>query len=247
MKSAGIDIGSRTIKLVIVENGMVVFVRKAETSFDPLAVCKGLMTNVYYDQIVATGYGRHLFKGHFGGEVVTEIKAVALGARTLVGGCRTILDIGGQDSKAIVLDGAGKVLKFEMNDKCAAGTGRFLEIMSLALGFSLEEFGRTSLDTEQSAAVNSTCTVFSESEVVSMVSRGVARNRIARGLHEAVVKRSIAMMRRNPVEDDVVFVGGVALNPAIRTLLEESLKKTVHTTADPQIVAAFGAAISKCS
>lgn len=244
MKSAGIDIGSRTIKLVVLDNGKLIFSRKAETSFEPATVCENLLRAVQYDRIMATGYGRHLFKERFGGDVITEIKAAALGTRSLVPGCRTILDIGGQDSKAIALDSSGKILKFEMNDKCAAGTGRFLEIMAIALGFSLDEFGKAALATEQSASMNSMCTVFAESEVISMVARGASRMEVARGLHEAVVRRSSSMMKHNSIEEDIVFVGGVALNPAIHKLLGLSLGKAIHIVPDPQIVCALGAALS---
>ncbi|MDZ7264639.1 MAG: 3-hydroxyacyl-ACP dehydratase, partial [candidate division KSB1 bacterium] len=142
MKSAGIDIGSRTVKLVVLEDGKITHIRKGENSFDPLKVCAEFLQGVDYDVITATGYGRHLFSQHYPCEVISEIKAFASGARHLFPNCRTILDIGGQDTKAISLAVDGKLLKFEMNDKCAAGTGRFLEIMAMALGYSLTDFGQ---------------------------------------------------------------------------------------------------------
>jgi len=141
MRLAGIDIGSRTIELVVVQGGEIVETRQADSGFDPMARAMEMLQGVNHDHIMATGYGRHLFELSFDAPTVTEIKAYAVGAKALFPGVRTILDIGGQDSKAISLNGSGKVIKFEMNDRCAAGTGKFLEIMAHILGYSPDQFG----------------------------------------------------------------------------------------------------------
>ena len=133
-----------------------------------------LIDGVKYDTIVATGYGRHLLKGHLDCPVISEIRAFALGAKAISPACRVILDIGGQDTKAICLNETGEMSKFEMNDKCAAGTGRFLEIMANALGYSLEEFSNAALSAERAEKINSMCTVFAESEVISLTAQGAS-------------------------------------------------------------------------
>jgi predicted CoA-substrate-specific enzyme activase len=145
MRRAGIDIGSRTIKLAVLEHGRLVLSRKSVTSYNPLETARELMNGVAFDVIAATGYGRHLIKGHLDCPVISEITAFALGARFFSSGCGSILDIGGQDTKAISLDSEGNMNKFEMNDKCAAGTGRFLVVLATALGFTLEEFAEAAL------------------------------------------------------------------------------------------------------
>ena len=134
MRFAGIDIGSRTIELVVLKDGKIIESKQADSGFDPMAQAGEIIEGVEHDHIMATGYGRHLFELSFDAPTVTEIKAYAVGARFLFSEVRTILDIGGQDSKAISVNNEGKVVKFEMNDRCAAGTGKFLEIMANTLG-----------------------------------------------------------------------------------------------------------------
>lgn len=243
MISAGIDIGSRTVKLVVLEDGQIILSRRRENSFDPLAVCRELLEGVRYDRLIATGYGRYLAKQHLNCEVITEIKAFALGARASFPHCRTILDIGGQDIKAISLDGNGGVRKFEMNDKCSAGTGRFLEIMAMVLGAQMSEFGNLALKAGRAEKINSTCTVFAESEIISMLSRRAMPEEIAMGIHQSVASKAKSMLGRVAVEDEVVFVGGVALNPCVVKMINESIGKTVHVPHDPQNVGAYGCAI----
>lgn len=244
MISAGIDIGSRTIKLAVVENNSLLFTRKIENSFDTLNACKGLLKDISYDQITSTGYGRHFFAEHFTCNTISEIKAFALGANYTLPSCRTILDIGGQDTKAILLDEHGKLKKFEMNDKCAAGTGKFLEIMAMALRYTLNEFGEVALKAEESININSMCTVFAESEVVSMLARGIDRVKVAKGIHQSVATRSLSLLRRVGIEKEVVFAGGVALNKGIVHLLEQQLQMKIFVPNDPQIIGALGAALN---
>lgn len=241
---AGIDIGSRTIELVVVDgNGNIIQNIQTDTGFDPMAEAKNMINGIEYHQIIATGYGRNLFEISFDAQTVTEIKAHAIGARAFFPEAQTVLDIGGQDSKAITMFENGKVKKFEMNDRCAAGTGKFLEIMAKALGFSLEEFSKQALLAENDITISSMCTVFAESEVTSLIGKGQNRQEIARGLHKSVIRRAAGMINRVSAEGDIVFTGGVAKNACIRDFLSEALKRKVLVPDDPQLIGALGAAL----
>ncbi len=243
MRYAGIDIGSRTVKLAVLENGRLVLSRKSVTSHNPFETAQELLDGVVFDGITATGYGRHLIKGHFACPVISEITAFVLGARFFTTGCRSILDIGGQDTKAISLDSEGNLCKFEMNDRCAAGTGRFLEVMATVLGFTLEEFSAAALSAGRAVKINSMCTVFAESEVVSLTSQGAERNEVALGIHKAIVSRSTGLLKRVALPGGIFFAGGVALNDCMRILLENEMGRPVFVPPDPQIVGAIGAAL----
>lgn len=244
MRAAGIDIGSRTIELVIVnEDARVMQSLLADTGFDPMAEAEKLMDGLDFDCIMATGYGRNLFEISFDAQTVTEIKAHARGARAFFPAAQTVLDIGGQDSKAIALSESGRVKKFEMNDRCAAGTGKFLEIMARTLGFGIEALGSEALLTEKDVNISSMCTVFAESEVTSLIARGKDRREIARGLHSSVARRVAGMINRVSIDGDIVFTGGVARNPCMRKLLKEQLGRNVLVPEEPQFVGALGAAL----
>ncbi|WP_457576285.1 acyl-CoA dehydratase activase [Desulfomarina sp.] len=244
MNYAGIDIGSRSIELVVVdEDEQIVSALQADTGFDPITEAGKLTEQCVFDRIMATGYGRNLFEISFDAPTVTEIKAHAVGAKALFPGAGTILDIGGQDSKAISLFANGKVKKFEMNDRCAAGTGKFLEIMATALGFTIDEFGREALTAEKELSISSMCTVFAESEVTSLIARGENRHEIALGLHASVMRRAASMINRVWTDGDIVFTGGVAKNPCMITLLEGKLEQKLLVPDDPQLVGALGAAL----
>lgn len=241
---AGIDIGSRTIEVVVVDDaGEIMTSLQADTGFDPMAEAKKLMAGVAYDHIMATGYGRHLFEISFDAPTVTEIKAHATGARVFYPNAQAILDIGGQDSKAISLFENGKVKKFEMNDRCAAGTGKFLEIMARTLGFDIEAFGREAMRTDTHVNISSMCTVFAESEVTSLIAKGQDRRQIARGLHSSVIRRASGMINRVASEGDLVFTGGAAKNPCLQALLAEKMNRPVMIPDDPQCIGALGAAL----
>jgi len=243
MRTAGIDIGSRTVKLAVFEDGQLVASRMRENSFDPLAICRELVAGEVYDSIVATGYGRHLLARNMATGVVSEIKASAVGSRWIYPACRTVIDIGGQDTKAIALNPSGRLLRFEMNDKCAAGTGRFLEVMAMALACKLEEFDALVQSSCQGYSISSTCAVFAESEVVGLIGRGVPRASVARGIADSIVTRTRTLALRVGVAAEVVFIGGVARNASFRDLLRERLGLAVHVPQDPQMVAAIGCAL----
>ncbi len=244
MRYAGIDIGSRTIELVVVDDrDEIQDSLQADTGFDPIAEAKKLIGMVEFGHITATGYGRNLFEIAFDSPTVTEIKAHATGAWTLFPEVLAILDIGGQDSKAISLLGNGRVKKFEMNDRCAAGTGKFLEIMANSLGYKIDEFGPEAMLAERNLNISSMCTVFAESEVTSLIAKGESRREIAGGLHESVVRRAAAMVNRVAGEGDIVFTGGVGKNPCIVRSLAERLGRRVFVPDEPQSIGAFGAAL----
>lgn len=246
MRCTGIDIGSRTIEVAVMEGGRVVETRQRDSGFDPLKEALKLLDGAKHDRIMATGYGRHLLEVALDAPTVTEIKAYAVGTRFLVPAARTILDIGGQDSKAISLNESGRVLKFEMNDRCAAGTGKFLEVMARALGFTIEEFGTHALKASKDIQISSMCTVFAESEVTSLLAKGEDRLDIALGLHRSVVRRAAGMLKRVSEQGPMVFAGGVAKNPCMHHLLEEALQTEVTVPENPQMVGAFGAALLAC-
>jgi predicted CoA-substrate-specific enzyme activase len=243
VRAAGIDIGSRTVKLAVIDGGELALSRKALTMHDPFETARGLVDGVEYDGITATGYGRHLVKDFLGCPAISEIKAFALGARVILPRCRVVLDIGGQDTKAISLTETGELHKFEMNDKCAAGTGRFLEVMAAALGYTLDEFSAAALSAGRVEKINNMCTVFAESEVISLTARGAARHEVALGIHKAVASRSVALLMRVSPPREVFFAGGAALNECMRELIGREFGAPVFVPADPQLVGAFGAAL----
>lgn len=244
MRSAGIDIGSRAIKLVLTEGGRVVHRAVEDTGSDPLAVCRRLLDGAAYDSITATGYGRHLFREHWpSAGVISEIKAVAVGATALVPDCRTILDIGGQDSKAIALDATGRVRKFAMNDRCAAGTGQFLELMATALAYTRDEFEAAAGRAARAQKLSSMCSVFAQSEVVSLIARGASREETARGVHESIAGRTAALAGGVPLEARAVFTGGCARNACLVSLLSAAVRQPLEVPESPQTVAALGCAL----
>lgn len=244
--TAGIDIGSRSIELVVLEGGGVVRAQTVPTTFDPLGQCRRLMDGLDADRVVATGYGRRLFAEQGGLEgvgAITEIQAYAVGARALVPEAASVLDIGGQDSKIIVLDGQGRTIRFEMNDRCAAGTGKFLEFMATALQVPLPEFGAFALAADKRIPISSMCTVFAETEATSLMAGGESAPNIALGLHLAIAGRIAGQLKRVGVLPPLVFAGGVARNPCMVRLLSESLGFEPVVPRDPDTVGALGAAL----
>ncbi len=189
-----------------------------------------------------TGYGReHVDAIPYN---VSEISCHARGASFLLESARTIIDVGGQDVKVIALGKSGKVVDFAMNDKCAAGTGKFFEAMARTLRCTVEELGEMSLRSNASVPISSTCSVFAESEVISHINKGVDRCDIARGIHDSIARRLTAMVNRVGLTQDVVLTGGCAKNKGLRAALEEMIGvKLVEIPCDPQINGALGAAL----
>jgi len=242
---AGLDIGSRTIALVEWEGDRITRADVIDTGTDPVGNARSLIQGRVYRRLVATGYGRQLAaERELADEVISEIKAYGLGAYHLHSDVGTVLDIGGQDSKVIRVGPGGRVLRFEMNDRCAAGTGRFLENMAHALGMKVDEFGSHALQAGGSSVrISSMCTVFAESEVVSLIARGEDSHRVALGLHQAIVDRVGSMVRRTGVAERFVFAGGVAHNKCLQQLFSEALGVPITIPDQPQIVGALGAAL----
>jgi len=245
MLTTGLDIGSRTIALVDWDGQRVVREVVVDTGSDPLVNARRLLEGRARDRLVATGYGRHLAAERaLADEVITEIRAYAIGARHLYPDVQTVLDVGGQDSKAIRVGPGGEATRFEMNDRCAAGTGRFLENMARALGLDVAAFGPHALAAGSEAVrLSSMCTVFAESEVVSLIGRGEDSRRVALGIHRAIVGRLAAMVRRVGLAERFVFAGGVAYNPCLQQLLAEELGLSLTVPESPQTVGALGAAL----
>jgi predicted CoA-substrate-specific enzyme activase len=241
--NAGLDIGSRSIELVVLKDGETYLRRRAETSFDYLAQARELLDGVEPEHLVVTGYGRHLVAAELAVTHVTEIRAHAAGSRYLFPAARSILDIGGQDTKAMALDPGGRVLRFEMNDRCAAGTGRFLEVMSQALGCRVTELSDLAEGGRDTLKLSSMCTVFAETEVVSLRARGASAADVARALVTSIATRSATMVRRVGVEGSIIFCGGVARNKAVAKALEAALGKPVLVPPEPDFTGALGAAI----
>jgi predicted CoA-substrate-specific enzyme activase len=248
---AGVDIGSITAKTVIMDRKNRVLAQKVlhQGIVNEAAALTSLtealdMIDLEQDQldrIITTGYGRNLVS--FGHKNITEISCHARGANYLFPKVRTVIDIGGQDSKVISLDREGRVTTFNMNDKCAAGTGRFLEVMARALEVPLEEMGRLSMDSTSPANVSSLCTVFAESEIISLSAQGHPKVDIIAGLHEAIGRRLQAMVKGVGVRPQVMMSGGVAKNQGVLRVLERILGADIIVPPEPQIVGALGAAL----
>jgi predicted CoA-substrate-specific enzyme activase len=241
----GLDLGSRTTKVVEMAGGEVVRFDIFDTTHDSILKVRARLDRRDYRRAAAAGYGRYLMNAHLDCRVVTEITACALGARFLDPAAGLVIDIGGQDSKVIQLgDGPGAFTEFEMNDRCAAGTGRFLEVMARLLGYGLEEFGRAACEADETIALSSMCTVFTESEVISLLASGRDRKAIARGLHQSVADRVFPLAARLEANGDVLMAGGVALNPCFVDLLAGKLRRPVIVPPRPQLVTAIGAALA---
>ena len=250
MPVAGIDIGSLTAKAVILQDSTMLSSSLILTghnsrlagrqALDEALQSAGL-DEAGLDLMVATGYGR--LAADFTGEKVTEITCHARGAYFVRPDARTVIDLGGQDSKAIALSDNGKVQDFVMNDKCSAGTGRFLEVMAHALQIELDDLGRISLQSDSPASISSVCTVFAESEVVSSVAEGVSKVDIVAGIHQAIASRIYAMAVRILVRERIVMTGGVARNQGVVRALEKRLKTEIVVTEMPQHMGALGAAL----
>jgi len=251
---AGIDIGSVSTKAVIINEQEEILSfsliptnsDREKSGTDVLELVLGEIgksrDSIKY--VLSTGYGRRSFADS--DEVLPEIICHAKGTKFLYPAVRTIIDIGGQDSKVIELDQQGIVSKFGMNDKCAAGTGRFLEVLSeRILNVSIEELGALSLEPKNPCTISSVCTVFAESEVISYLSENRPKEDIAYGLHRAIAKRVIGIGSTAAINyrELIVFSGGVAKNIGVIKALEEALGKEVTAPKEPQITGALGAAV----
>jgi predicted CoA-substrate-specific enzyme activase len=251
MPFAGIDIGSTMTKAVITDGegkvlGSIIGPTGAEHRHLALQVMgealdkTGLVLEAL-DFIVATGYGR--INVPFADKQITEITCHARGIRALFPTARTVIDIGGQDSKGIKLDAGGKVINFVMNDKCAAGTGRFLEVIADSLGIPLAEMGDLSLTAKEAVSISNTCTVFAEHEVTSRLAEGVGIPEIIAGLHAAIAGRVVNLVRTLGIQKDVAVTGGGAMNIGLIRAVENQVGFPVLVPAEPLLTGALGAAL----
>lgn len=241
----GIDSGSTATKGILLHRGNVIRRFIAPTSFHPARTIEEAWTHLSHDLnekpfLTLTGYGRQLVS--FADRQVTEISCHALGARYLAPDTRAVIDIGGQDSKAIVLDDGGTLCDFLMNDKCAAGTGRFLEVIVRTLGANIEALDKLTANVEPHP-LTSMCTVFAESEVISLRSAGVPPESILAGIINAMARRSAHFISRLTTQGPLLFTGGVSRCERFRQLLEQHLGSPVATHADAQFAGAIGAAL----
>ncbi|MGI6679190.1 MAG: acyl-CoA dehydratase activase [Dehalobacterium sp.] len=243
----GIDVGSTSTKIVLLNEDQLHYLIRP-TGWSPRDAAQEILeellqgqalTRADIDYIVATGYGRIAIT--YADKEVTEITCHGRGAAFLVPEGDTIIDIGGQDSKVIKITSQGKVLDFMMNDKCAAGTGRFLGVMAVALGLDVDELGK--FQDVKPAPITNMCTVFAESEVIGLLAQGTPKDAIVSGLHQAIARRVAAMVKKMGSYEKVVFTGGVALNQGVCRSLEKELGTKIIVPEYCQIAGAIGAAL----
>ena len=251
MICAGIDAGSRAIKVVLLDTDTVEVVASGtvdqgieqetlalqlfETLLEDAGINRSAVSN-----IVATGYGRNIVG--FADTTITEITCHARGVRHLIPDAMTIIEIGGQDSKLIRLNTKGSVQDFAMNDRCAAGTGRFLEVVAARLGVQLEQLGDIAARSRRPAAISSMCVVFAETEIIGLLAAGALPEDIVAGVQAAIASRASAMAGRR-LDTPAIFTGGVALIPGMEAALQSALGRPVTVAPDPMMTGALGAAI----
>ena len=250
MYTLGIDIGSTTSKCAVLKDGKELVANSLQTgglgtggpeeALAQLWQTSGL-TRADMACAFVTGYGRKNYQGADG--EISELTAHALGGRFVFPDLRTVIDIGGQDAKVIALSPSGKMTNFVMNDKCAAGTGRFYEAMARSFEMSLPEFSNLSLTAKNVIPITAQCTVFAESEVITLVGEGKPMDEIAAGIQMAVAKRCFVMSKKAGATDAITLTGGCAKNAGLKQAIEHVLKlKVIDLKTDPQLMGALGAA-----
>lgn len=251
MITAGIDVGSKNIKVVLLKDGQVVARAVGTTGFEQSVVAEELFERALAEaglvrgdvkHVSATGAGRSVID--FADSKVTDVTAAARGANFLYPGVTTVVEVGAEESRGIKTDGSGRVLDSAVNEKCAAGSGSFTEAMARALEMSLKEFGEKSLESGLKIPMNAQCTVFAESEVVSLIHSGTEKKDIARAVHDAIASRISSMVRRVKLEGDVVLLGGLAYNPGFVKSLKDNLGiSELKIPENAEFADALGAAV----
>ncbi|MBT3961229.1 MAG: 2-hydroxyglutaryl-CoA dehydratase [Candidatus Marinimicrobia bacterium] len=249
--SAGVDVGSTQTKAVIINEGLEIVGRSLiDTGANVVQAAEKAYLNALNNSgrreeevayVIGTGYGR--YKVTFGDTQVTEISCHGRGAVHMFPKTRTVLDMGGQDTKAISVSETGEIVDFCMNDKCAAGTGRFLGAASMALDIPLDKLGATALESEKPVKISTTCTVFAESEVLSWLGKGKKIQDILLGVHKSISSRSISLLRRVGLDDEITFTGGVAKNIGMVEVLNKNLGSKMNVSDDSHFMGALGAAL----
>ncbi len=247
---AGLDLGSTMTKVVIIDEDEKILARvESHTGAEHRRLANKVMEQALkqaslpfqkISYVVATGYGR--INVPFTDRQITELTCHARGIASLFPAARTALDIGGQDAKGLKIKD-GKLIDFVMNNKCAAGTGRFLEVIAQTLGLKLDELGAVSLKSQNRVNISNTCTIFAQQEIITRISEGVPIEDIVAGLHQAIASRAAGMLRQLKIEPEVVFTGGVAKNIGVVKAVRETLGWEVLIPEDPLISGALGAAL----
>ena len=250
MITAGVDVGAATAKTVIIPDGEILSyaviptgdsVARAAEGVTRAALERAGLSMADLSFVISTGYGRNGVT--FANKAASEIICHAKGVNLLMPAARTVIDIGGQDSKVIGVRENGTVSDFVMNDKCAAGTGRFLEVMAGVLGLDIEEMGPISCTSKEPCPISNTCTIFAETEMVSLRAEGRTREDLVAGIHKAVASRVVVMGKTVGYREQVVFTGGVAKNTGVKNSLEAGIGLPILIPEEPQIMGALGAAL----
>lgn len=246
----GVDVGSTTSKCLVLKNGTdvvgsAIIPAGTGTSGPARAVASALeQAGLQREQIsalTATGYGRNTFEG--ADYVVSELSCHAMGAAVTFPGVRTVIDIGGQDAKVMSMTPQGKLDRFIMNDKCAAGTGRFLDVMARILELDVNDLGEKDAQATEVIKISSTCTVFAESEVISQLAKNVNICDLVAGINASVAARTASLVKRLGLVEPVAMTGGVARNPGVVRALERELNTQIQVSPEAQLNGAFGAAL----
>ncbi len=243
----GVDIGSTYTKIIgIGREKEITHHAVIPTIFNQDVIVGEYLADKEVKMLVATGYGRHMLGDSHGAPVISEIKAHAKGAYFFHNEVKTVIDLGGQDSKVIKMGNDGGFTDFRMNDKCAAGTGKFLEIAANRLGLEMEAFAKAGFEHDKELTISSMCAVFAESEVISLIAKKESLANICWGVHESIASRLASMAKKfvlNP-NDCIVFTGGGALNPFLHHMLELKLERSIIIPQHPQLMGAVGAALA---
>ncbi|MBT3357484.1 MAG: 2-hydroxyglutaryl-CoA dehydratase [Euryarchaeota archaeon] len=249
--TSGVDVGSTQTKAVIIDENRKIVGRAlndtgadvmvaAQTAFDNALAESGVKSDAV-KYVIGTGYGR--YRVTFGDDQVTEISCHGRGAVHMFPGTRTVIDMGGQDTKAIAVSDTGEIVDFCMNDKCAAGTGRFLGAASAALDIPLSDLGPTALRATRPVRISTTCTVFAETEILSWLGKGKKIEDILMGVHQSISSRSIGLLRRVGINEEVSFTGGVAKNLGMVEVLNKNMGLKMNVSDDSHYMGALGAAL----
>jgi benzoyl-CoA reductase subunit D len=250
MITAGMDIGSKFVKVVIMENGALKGKAMIATGFEPVAAAEECLEQAAesakievseINHLTATGAGRKTAPK--ANSDITDVGAAAKGTIHFISDAKTVIDVGAEEGRGIKVEANGKVVDFAVNEKCAAGAGAFAESMSRALEVSLEEFGQLSIKSDKEIPMNAQCAVFAESEVVSLVHAKTPKHDIAKAVHDAIASRIVSMVRRVGINEKVALIGGVAHNPGFVDSLKRGMEMEIYVPEEPDYVGAYGAAL----
>jgi predicted CoA-substrate-specific enzyme activase len=250
MISCGIDIGSTTIEVVLLDGSGIIGKRQAASGAFPAVHARKALDELVREvgierasigRIVATGFGRNYFERS--DRAISEITCHAAGVYFLMPKARTIIEIGGQDSKMMQLDEQGRVSDFVMNDRCAAGTGKFIETVARTLAMPVEETGELGLKAEKACEISSMCAVFAETEIVGLLHQGASPESVLCGVFNAVSRRILGMSGRIGLKEEIVFTGGVARNAGVHRALQEITGRAILVPSEPEYTGALGAAL----